>query len=173
MSLPIIDSETEYDDDHIHTVLETEEEVQNGLMHRSRPSTERRSSFPQELVLPRQRPPILLLTVFDDGSETGELIRIRSPRFIIGRSAGHLRVGIDRQISSRHVKISHSPDRSGTGWVLSDLNSRHGTFIRIKKSAMTVQTDFFVGGCLYRFLPGNQQMTLNYNNITKRWTFFY
>src|SRR6266436_4682424 len=39
---------------------------------------------------PTVRPPIALLTVFDDGTTEGQMIRVRGDRFIIGRSEGDL-----------------------------------------------------------------------------------
>jgi hypothetical protein len=37
---------------------------------------------------PTLRPTIAVLTVFDDGKSDGEVVRIRTERFVIGRSEG-------------------------------------------------------------------------------------
>ena len=39
---------------------------------------------------PTVRSPVAVLTVFDDGKLDGEVIRLRSPRFVIGRTEGDL-----------------------------------------------------------------------------------
>src|SRR5208283_4886353 len=51
---------------------------------------------------PVLRPAIAMLTVCDDG----EIIRIRSHRFVIGRTEGDLCIPIDGRISTRHVEIT-------------------------------------------------------------------
>src|SRR4051794_40080268 len=56
---------------------------------------------------PTARPPLAILTVYDDGKLDGEVIRIRDPRFVIGRTEGNLTIPIDGRISSRHVEITH------------------------------------------------------------------
>ena len=55
---------------------------------------------------PTSRPPLAILTVFDDGKSEGEMIRIRAAKFTIGRTEGDLRIPIDGRISSRHVEIT-------------------------------------------------------------------
>ena len=64
----------------------------------------RRRSSP---VPPRLRPPTPILTIYDDGSEEGEVIRIRQDRFIIGRTEGDLIIPNDSQISSHHAESSN------------------------------------------------------------------
>ena len=49
---------------------------------------------------PTVRPPICVLTLFDDGKTEGEVVRIRSTRFVIGRSDGDLLLPHDEQISN-------------------------------------------------------------------------
>ncbi len=50
---------------------------------------------------PMARPPVAMLTVYDDGKMEGEVIRIRDTRFTIGRTEGDLRIPIDGLISAR------------------------------------------------------------------------
>src|SRR5437762_1659923 len=54
---------------------------------------------------PTRQPPIALLKVVDSSDDTGELIRIRSLSFVIGRADGQLIIPHDDQISARHAEI--------------------------------------------------------------------
>ena len=73
-----------------------------------RPSTASAKSGPVEAVpsfRPALRPPMAILCAFDDGQETGEIVRIRVPSFVIGRSEGAFLVPHDAGISGRHAEI--------------------------------------------------------------------
>jgi hypothetical protein len=60
------------------------------------------------LFRPTLRPPTPILTICDDGSEDGELIRIRKDSFVIGRTEGDLLIPHDSQISGRHAELRQS-----------------------------------------------------------------
>ncbi|MEM6654971.1 MAG: FHA domain-containing protein, partial [Planctomycetota bacterium] len=84
---------------------------------------------------PERRPPTAILLVFDDGCATGEQLRIRRTPFDVGRVDGDLVIGHDQQMSRRHFRITRrqASDGSGDGpwsWLLQDLDSLNGTFIR-------------------------------------------
>src|SRR5689334_22452316 len=81
------------------TVIETEEEIRQALRPGSRgplsdqpigsggPGTPTRViSRGASPFRPTARPPVPLLTVFDDGKADGEVIRIREAKFTIGRT---------------------------------------------------------------------------------------
>jgi hypothetical protein len=93
---------------------------------------------------------VAILTVYDDGKLDGEVIRIRDHRFIIGRSEGDLRIPIDGRISSRHVEITHQLIGGQHRWVVTDLQSTHGLFVRVSKTALTDKAEFLVGNGRYR-----------------------
>lgn len=112
--------------------------------------SDRRSSGAQPFR-PIHRPSIPILTVFDDGRTDGETIRIRSPKFIIGRVEGDLIIPLDGRMSARHVEIALQPIDGTPRWVLTDLQSRHGLFIRVTRTALFGRTEFLVGGGRYRF----------------------
>ncbi|MEZ6046447.1 MAG: FHA domain-containing protein [Planctomycetaceae bacterium] len=143
-------------DEFAETLLETEEEILNALREslknqgKSTPS----SSLP---FTPQHRPPMLILTLFDDNGAEGEQIRIRTPRFVIGRTEGHLQLGLDRQVSSRHVEIAYKDVKNNKGWYLTDLDSRHGLFLRVKKTLLLDRTEILVGSGRYQFLAPVKQ----------------
>ncbi len=70
---------------------------------------------------PVVRSPSAKLTICDDGESTGELIRLRSERFIIGRTEGDLQLPNDEQVSSRHVSLTQQVVGNKTRWVVTDL----------------------------------------------------
>ena len=100
---------------------------------------------------PTARPPVALLTVFDDGKTEGETIRIRDSRFVIGRTEGDLKIPIDGRISSKHLEITHQVVGGLHRWVLTDMQSMHGLFVRVSKSVLADQSEFLIGGGRYQF----------------------
>ena len=85
---------------------------------------------------PTARPKVAMLTVCDDGKTDGEVIRIRSHRFIIGRTEGDLCIPIDGRISARHVEITlQTIGAVHHRWVVTDLQSTHGLFVRVSRTA--------------------------------------
>jgi hypothetical protein len=101
---------------------------------------------------PSLRPPVALLTVFDDGSDEGELIRVRGERFVIGRSEGDLLLPHDGQVSARHSELVRRRDGDGPWtWELADLGSTNGTFVRAGDAVLRDGQEFLVGRTRYRF----------------------
>jgi hypothetical protein len=103
------------------------------------------------LFRPTARPPIAMLTVYDDGKVDGDIIRIRDHRFVIGRTEGDLRIPIDSRISSRHVEITHQLVGGLHRWVVTDLQSTHGLFVRVTRTVLADKAEFLVGNGRYRF----------------------
>jgi hypothetical protein len=100
---------------------------------------------------PTVRPPMPILTVFDDGKADGEMIRIRTPRFTIGRTEGDLRFPIDGRMSASHVEITHQMIDGQHRWVVTDLQSTHGMFVRVSKTVLADRAEILVGNGRYRF----------------------
>ncbi|HEY7424081.1 MAG TPA: FHA domain-containing protein [Gemmataceae bacterium] len=100
---------------------------------------------------PTQRPPTALLTVLDDGKSEGEVVRLRTDRFIIGRTEGDLLLPHDQQISARHVEITRQRVGDKYRWVVTDLQSSNGLFIRVSRTVLTDKTEFLAGMARYRF----------------------
>jgi len=100
---------------------------------------------------PTLRPPVALLTVFDDGKNDGEVIRIRDQRFVIGRTEGDLKIPIDGRISAHHVDITLQAIGRIHRWVVTDLQSTHGMFVRVSRAVLSDRSEFLVGNGRYRF----------------------
>ena len=103
------------------------------------------------LFRPTVRPPVAVLTVYDDGKLDGEVIRIRDQRFVIGRTEGDLKIPIDGRISSRHVEITLQTVGGLHRWVVTDLQSTHGMFVRVSRTVLADRAEFLVGNGRYRF----------------------
>jgi hypothetical protein len=147
------------------TVIETDEDIRQAVLsgHKRRPpapaavepspapapqSAAARSAVP---FRPTVRPPVAVLTVFDDGKTDGEVIRIRDHRFIIGRTEGDLRIPLDGRISARHVEITHQVVGGLHRWVVTDLQSTHGMYVRVSRTVLADKAEFLVGNGRYRF----------------------
>jgi pSer/pThr/pTyr-binding forkhead associated (FHA) protein len=92
-----------------------------------------------------------LLSVFDDGEESGETVRVRVPSFIIGRAEGHLAIPHDGGISGRHAEITRRHEDGRYRWSLRDLGSTNGTFVRTARAVLFDGQEFLIAGVRYRF----------------------
>jgi hypothetical protein len=92
-----------------------------------------------------------VLTVFDDGRSDGEIVRIREPRFVIGRTEGQLRFPLDARMSAKHVEITHQVVGGLHRWVVTDLQSTHGLFVRVSRTVLSDKAEFLVGNGRYRY----------------------
>jgi pSer/pThr/pTyr-binding forkhead associated (FHA) protein len=101
---------------------------------------------------PTGRPPVAVLTVCDDGKESGEKVRIRAARFVIGRTDGDLVLGHDELISSSHLEITRRFLGGVYRWAITDLQSTNGFFVRISRGVLSHESEILVGGGRYRFL---------------------
>lgn len=152
--------------EHPHTVLETEEEISRALRLLAQgqaaepgpvvqsPATARAApvvTSSARLYHPYLRPSVATLCVLDDGKPEGEIIRVRSDRFIIGRTEGDLLLPHDSLISSRHVEISRQRIGEQFRWVITDLQTTNGLFVRVSRTMLTDKCEFLVGSGRYRF----------------------
>lgn len=104
---------------------------------------------------PMSRPPMAILTAFDDGSDDGETVRIRAERFVIGRTEGDLKIPHDSRISARHAELVRQLQDDGRWmWTLRDLDSTNGTFARVATAILKDGQEFLVGRTRYQFTAG-------------------
>jgi pSer/pThr/pTyr-binding forkhead associated (FHA) protein len=152
------------------TYLESLEEIRDAIMARRQagakgpaaapaaaappPMTEDAASGTQ-LFRPTFRPPLALLYVLDDGSkDDGECVRIRGDRLLIGREEGDVRIPFDSRMSARHAELVRETLADGSQrWVLQDLRSTNGTFIRISQSIVRPGGEFLIGRARFRLDP--------------------
>jgi pSer/pThr/pTyr-binding forkhead associated (FHA) protein len=99
---------------------------------------------------PRLRPPLLLVCIVDEGSEGGEWRRVRGDRAIIGRAEGDILIPHDSGISGRHAELRRVPHNGRFRWLLRDLKSTNGTFVRAAAAPLDDQQDFIVGVTRFR-----------------------
>lgn len=141
------------------TRLETNEEVREALARYRPPAragapVQRQPAPPDDsppLFKPTRRPPIPVLTVFDDGSDKGESIRIRKESFVIGRAEGDLVIACDGQMSARHAELRYAASKDKHRWQLVDLGSTNGTYVRIGHAVLEHGQEFIVGRTRFRF----------------------
>lgn len=100
---------------------------------------------------PRQRPPMALLTIYDDGRSEGERVRVRQDITVIGRSQGDVQIPHDERVSSRHAEIRRAADERSWKWTLADLGSTNGTFVRVHKCSIKPGQELMIGHRRFRF----------------------
>jgi hypothetical protein len=157
------------------TLLETDEDIRKALQAQqpAQPAARKIALTPTpppqrdnaDPYRPTQRPPIALLTVLDDGKSEGELVRLRSDRFIIGRSEGDFLIPHDRQISARHIEITRQRVGEKYRWVLTDLQSSNGLFIRVSRTILSDRTELLVGKGRYRFEAAKSSLPETVDNL--------
>jgi pSer/pThr/pTyr-binding forkhead associated (FHA) protein len=103
---------------------------------------------------PVQRPPMALLCVLDDGKQDGEWVRLRADRTVIGRAEGDVRVPHDGLMSGRHAEIVRQPAANGYRWLLHDLGSTNGSFVRVGSTPLRHDSELLIGSGRYRFETG-------------------
>ncbi len=150
------------------TLLETDEEVLQALRNKmdvelvpvspQPPSSTAKPPPSAKSYRPTQRPPIAMLLVLDDGKSEGEVVRIRSDRFVIGRSEGDLLIPHDQQISGRHVEITRQRAGDKYRWVVTDLQSSNGLFVRVSRARLEDKAEFLAGMGRYRFEAPNSNL---------------
>jgi pSer/pThr/pTyr-binding forkhead associated (FHA) protein len=148
--------------DHTATRLETDDELMDSLRanfagmpvlpQRAATESPNVQTPAVRLFRPSLRVPMAVLTAFDDGRNEGEQFRLRENKFVIGRTEGDLIIPHDNMISSRHVEITRQQVAGEWRWLVTDLKSTNGMFVRVLKSVLTDRAEFLVGSGRYRFL---------------------
>jgi pSer/pThr/pTyr-binding forkhead associated (FHA) protein len=113
-----------------------------------------KSGLPIESFRPTYRPPMARFTLFDDGSTQGETFRLRNSVTIIGRRDCDINVPHDEMISDQHLSI-HLESKDGIyRWVIKDLNSATGLWVRVRRIDLRDGTEFLLGGQRFEFEEG-------------------
>jgi hypothetical protein len=153
-------------------MLETDEDIRRALLANKPGRPAAKGAVPKiasptssaRPYRPTQRPPIAFLTVFDEGKSDGEVLRLRADRFVIGRSEGDFLIPHDTLISARHLEITRHRVSEQYRWVLTDLQSTNGLFVRVSRIALADGAVFLIGKGRYRFeaARGGQANTVDY-----------
>lgn len=129
-----------------------------------------------ELVVPYRpvcRPRRAMLCILDDGSDDGEWIRIRTGALRIGRTEGDVLISDDPKISSKHAEIRREVIGGYSRWVLRDLKSRNGTFVRIESAKLTADSEIMIGLRRFSFQMPKSAMESSADNMptsTQGWS---
>ena len=139
----------------VERILPRGELARHHVVGRSELAAEPVFEEPPVLERPLRRPPMAVLCALDDGRiDDGETWRIREDRHVIGRSAGQTRIPHDQEISARHAAIVRQNLGNGYRWLLRDLRSTNGTFLRVERSVLRQESELWIGSRRYRFLLG-------------------
>jgi pSer/pThr/pTyr-binding forkhead associated (FHA) protein len=117
--------------------------------HAARTHLEKAST--EKLFRPSGRPSIALLCLVDDNGETGEWIRLRHDRYVVGRSVGDILIPHDGAISESHLEISRRQRNGRTWWCVKDLSSSNGTYAKVARSGLAEGQEILIGSRRLRF----------------------
>ena len=110
------------------------------------------SATPPQAFRSLVRPPMGVLTAFDDGSaDNGEIFRLRQSRTTIGRSSCDIQIPHDPDLSATHAEIVHREQDGGHQWHLIDLNSTNGVFVRTNRVVLRNGRELLIGGRRFVF----------------------
>lgn len=102
---------------------------------------------------PVLRPPMATVELLDDGLESGEVFRIRKDRTVLGRDGADICVPHDSQVSGAHVAVHRRQVDGDWHWILEDLKSTNGTFLRVARCPFGGQSTVLMGAHRYRYRP--------------------
>ncbi len=145
---------------HGATVIESVEEIRAQIRAATlttvatpveQPVSQLQNSAGPKPFRPNIRPPMALLTILDDGDDTGEIVRVRAHATIVGRVDGDIVIGHDNGISSRHAEISRRSENGEWAWYLKDLQSTNGTFVRTSTVLLSQGQELLIGRRRFRF----------------------
>ena len=145
------------------TQIETDEDVAAALLAAaSRGAAPRPHAPAASAWRPTARAPVALLTVCDDGRADGEVVRLRGDRFVIGRTEGHLTLPHDPLVSTRHAEVTRQQHGGTWRWVVTDLQSTNGLFVRLSRAGLSDRSELLVGRGRYRFDAPDEGGTLDH-----------
>ena len=112
------------------------------------------ASFLVEPFRPTQRPPMARLLLYDDGSIEGESFRIRMDKTTIGSKSADIVIPHDTMISDKHLSIERELRDKVFRWVIRDLESGTGFWVRVRRIELREGSEFLAGNGRYRFHEG-------------------
>lgn len=101
---------------------------------------------------PTRRPALALLHVVDDGRDAGETVRLRGDACLVGRTTGGVAIPHDPHLEEAHARLDRLP---GGGWLLTDLGSRDGTWVRVTTARLRPGTAIRIGSTTLLFRDGS------------------
>lgn len=119
------------------------------------------------LERPLQRPPIAMLCIIDDGKQEGEWVRLRADRHVLGRVEGDIRIPHDVLMSGAHAEIVREKVKDGYRWMLNDLGSTNGTWVRIGSSPLRHGNEILIGRGHFLFEGGQEAIAPDEPENTK------
>lgn len=97
---------------------------------------------------PKRPSPFRVVQILQGGA-VGNVVTARETGITIGREGGEMNYPTDVYMSATHCKVEADP--SGTKFVLTDLNSRNGTYIRLRGERELSHGDYiFIGKKILR-----------------------
>ena len=100
---------------------------------------------------PRLRPAAPIVTVLDDGfHDFGEDHRLRGEVTTIGRSGGDIQIPNDVSMSHVHAEIRRTTANGVHHWLLRDVGSTNGTFVRCQTGTLHDQAIVIIGSRRFR-----------------------
>lgn len=130
-------------DEEIRRVLAARRAALRGVVGEQAPPREKADDTPP--FRPTLRPAVAMLCIADDGRNSGEWVRLRAERYVIGRTTGDIIIPHDELMSGRHAELRRWSVGGQTRWSLTDLDSTNGTFVRVSSALVREGQEFLVG----------------------------
>jgi pSer/pThr/pTyr-binding forkhead associated (FHA) protein len=154
--------ETNTQDSYPDTRLESIEDIRKAIAGSRRIATAKETGPEDDTHAFRAvyRPPMAIVCILDDGSaDEGDWVRLRADKTVIGRSEGEIVIAHDAMMSSKHASITRHAHKGGFRWLLTDLGSTNGTFVRVSDTPIKHGQELLLGSRRFRFNSAPQGAT--------------
>ena len=91
------------------------------------------------------------LTLFDDGSVEGEVLRIRSGSTTVGRRGCDINIQHDSMVSDPHLAIDLENKDGVFRWIIRDSKSETGLWVRVRRIELKDGSEFLLGSQRFQF----------------------
>ena len=120
---------------------------------------------------PRRRPCYPQLVIVDDhSSDSGEVVRLRRESLSLGRIGCDLSFPAEALMSATHAKISlQETSPHHWDWILEDLSSSNGVFVRLTEFPLRPGNEFLLGGTRVK-VHGDTQFNRKSNETMPFWS---
>ena len=118
------------------------------------PTLNDRALATEGVYRPEIRPLVPRLVLLDDGEQAvGETRWLREQATVIGRSEGEIRISHDPLVSGRHAELVREGSTRPHRWLLRDLGSANGTFVRCSRTVLRTGAIILLGSHRFCFRP--------------------
>lgn len=142
------------------TRLESVEDIRRAFAQERTPTVKENIAAAQgaadaRTFRPFRRPPTAIVCILDDNGETGEMVRVRQEKVVVGRAEGGILIPHDDGMSGKHFELYRTLSQGRWRWYVRDLDSTNGTFARVATAELRHRQEVLLGSRRFCLLLGS------------------